>query len=73
MRNSAVSKRQREKEMLPEYDFSGGTRGKYSRKYARQNNLVAIERDVSKYFADSKSVNEALRTLLKIRKEHKTA
>ena len=73
MRNRVESKRQREKEILPEYDFSGGIRGKYAKQYARHNNLVAIERDVSKYFADSKSVNEALRTLLRIHKDRKTA
>lgn len=73
MRNRANLKGQSEKETLPEYDFTGGIRGKYAKKYARHNNLVAIERDVSKYFADSKSVNEALRTLLRIRKDHKTA
>ena len=73
MRSRVESKRQAEKEILPEYDFSGGIRGRYAKKYARHNNLVAIERDVSKYFADSKSVNEALRTLLRIRKDHKAA
>ncbi len=56
------------KDLLPEYDFRGGERGKYAKKYARHHNLVVIERDVAKYFADSQSVNEALRTLLKIRK-----
>lgn len=67
-------KHRNEKDMLPEYDFDGGVRGKYAKKYVRQNNLVAIERDVAKYFADSQAVNEALRTLLRIRKtDHKTA
>ena len=53
--------------MLPEYDFLGGVRGKYAGKYAHSNNIVVIERDVAKYFSDSKSVNEALRTLVRLK------
>ncbi len=49
-----------------EYDFSNGARGKYSKRYWQSNNLVAISKDVAKYFNDSESVNEALRTLLRI-------
>lgn len=74
MKSRQTPKHRSEKDMLTEYDFRGGVRGKYARKYARQNNLVAIERDVAKYFADSQSVNEALRTLLRIgKRDRKTA
>ena len=52
--------------MRKEYDFSNGIRGKYSKRYWQSNNLVALSKDVAKYFADSESVNEALRTLLRI-------
>ena len=61
-------KRQNTKDILPEYDFSVGVRGKYAKKYLHNNNIVVIERDFAKYFGDSQSVNEDLRTLLKIRK-----
>lgn len=55
-------------EMLSEYDFQGGVRGKYARRYSHSNNIVVIAQDVAKYFSDSESVNEALRTLLRLKK-----
>ena len=63
-----VSRKRVTKEMQPEYDFSGGVRGKYAKKYIASNNIVVIARDVARYFGDSQSVNEALRTLLRVRK-----
>ena len=53
-------------EMLPEYDFSKGVRGKYTKRYAKGTNIVMIEPDVYEYFPDQKSVNEALRSLADI-------
>ena len=53
-------------EMLPEYDFSKGVQGKYARRFAEGTNLVALSPDVAEVFPDSKSVNEALRLLIKI-------
>ncbi|HNQ21892.1 MAG TPA: hypothetical protein PKK06_02245 [Phycisphaerae bacterium] len=53
-------------EMLPEYDFSRARRGKYARRYAKGTNLVALAPDVARGFPDSESVNEALRTLVRI-------
>ena len=53
-----------EDEMLPEYDFSGGIRGKYTERYARATNLVMLDPDVSEVFPDSESVNRALRSLM---------
>ena len=49
-----------------EYDFSKGVRGKYAKHYWESNNLIALSKDVAKYFSDSDAVNEALRTLLRI-------
>ncbi len=54
----------KEYEMLPEYDFSNGIRGKYAKRYKEGVNIVKIDRDISKIFPDTKSVNEALRTLI---------
>jgi hypothetical protein len=53
-------------DMLEEYDFSKGVRGKYARRYAEGANVVVIEPDVAQYFPDHDAVNEALRSLLTI-------
>ncbi len=52
--------------MRPEYDFSGGVRGKYAARYAEGTNVVVLSPDVAKVFPDSASVNEALRTLVRL-------
>lgn len=57
-------------DMLEEYDFSKGVRGKYAKRYAEGTNVVVIDPDVAKYFPDHDSVNEALRSLLPIVKRH---
>ena len=48
-------------EMRPEYDFRGGVRGKYARRYAEGTNVVVLEPDVAAVFPDAASVNRALR------------
>lgn len=53
-------------EMLEEYDFSNGVRGKYAEAYKEGANIVKLDTDVMKFFPDAKSVNEALRTLIKL-------
>jgi len=53
-------------EMLEEYDFSRGRRGKYASRYAKGSNVVVLEPDVVKVFQNSKSVNSALRGLADI-------
>jgi len=64
-----MSKSTNSSEMLAEYDFSGGVRGKHLEEYRRGTNLVAIDEDLLKVFPDSESVNEALRTVLKTSKK----
>lgn len=54
-----------EPEMRPEYDFSGGKRGRYAKRYSAGTNLVLLDPDVAKSFPDSESVNAALRILAK--------
>jgi hypothetical protein len=49
--------------MRKEYDFSGGVRGKYARRYVEGTNIVVLDPDLAKLFPDSKSVNDALRVL----------
>lgn len=50
-------------EMLEEYDFSKGVRGKYVGRFAQGANVVVLDPDVAEVFADSESVNQALRAL----------
>ena len=55
--------------MRAEYDLSqlkGRVRGKYVERYRRGTNLVLLEPDVAAAFPDAKSVNEALRLLVKL-------
>ena len=57
-------------EMRPEYDFSDGAGvvvGKYAEAYRRSHPLVRLDDDVAERFADSASVNAALRDYLAIR------
>ncbi len=53
-------------EMLAEYDFRGGVRGKYAARFAAGTNVVVLAPDVAGAFPDSAAVNEALRALMKI-------
>jgi hypothetical protein len=53
-------------DMRPEYDFSNGQRGEYAARYAQGTNAVLLDADVRKVFADSRAVNEALRTLIRV-------
>ena len=58
--------RSRSNGMRAEYDFHGGVRGKYARRYAHGTNVVLLDPDVAKIFPDAESVNRALRTLVEI-------
>ena len=58
-------------EMLDEYDFSKGIRGKYAKRYNEGTNIIRLDDDVAKIFPDAKSVNEALRALGKIIHQHR--
>ncbi len=54
--------------MRPEYDMTGGVRGKYAGRFRRDVVMVPIAPDVAAAFPDADSVNEALRLLLKAAK-----
>jgi hypothetical protein len=54
----------RDPEMLEEYDFSNGVRGKYAGRFAQGSNVVVLDPDVAAVFTDSESVNQALRGLI---------
>lgn len=51
-------------EMLDEYDFSNGVRGKYVERLKNSSQVVLLEPDVAEVFTDSESVNQTLRSLL---------
>ena len=55
-------------DLRPEYDLSklkGGVRGKYVNRFQKGTNLVLLSPDVAKYFPDERSVNAALRSLVR--------
>jgi len=53
-------------DMLDEYDFTNGERGKYVDRLAKGSNVVVLDPDVAQVFPDSESVNQALRALTEI-------
>ena len=58
-------------DLRPEYDFSklkGGVRGKYAERFHAGTNLIRLEPDVARSFADDASVNATLRSLIKLAK-----
>jgi hypothetical protein len=57
-------------DLQPEYDFSGGVRGKYYEAY-QQSNIRILDPDLAEIFQDSAAVNEALRLLTKVAKSVK--
>ena len=56
----------RDPDMLDDYDFSQGVRGKYVERFAQGSNVVVLSPDVAEVFPDSESVNNALRMLVEI-------
>jgi hypothetical protein len=57
-------------DILDEYDFSSGVRGKHVRQFSEGTNIVVLDPDVSQIFPDSESVNEALRAMGQIIEKH---
>ena len=68
-----MKKMKSDPDMLQEYDFSGGVRGKYASRYEKGTNVVVIDPDIVEYFPDHDSVNEALRSLTEIIKRKRKA
>ena len=68
-----MKKMKNDPDILEEYDFTSGVRGKYAKQYAEGTNLVAIDPDVAEFFPDHDSVNEALRSLAEIIKRQRRA
>jgi hypothetical protein len=70
-----AGKAKRDADLLPEYDFSQGVRGKYAKRYAEGTNVVVLSPDLMEFFPDSEAVNAALRVLVDIARKsaHKAA
>ncbi|HHT9125824.1 MAG TPA: hypothetical protein ACFYD6_08400 [Candidatus Brocadiia bacterium] len=73
MRKATKTKRERKSEILTEYDFSKGVRGKYAKRFATGSNIVVLSPDVAKVFPDSESVNEALRVFVKVARQSQSS
>jgi len=56
----------RDPDVLAEYDFSQGVRGKYAERYTEGTNVVVLSPDVAEFFPNSEAVNAALRALVDI-------
>ena len=61
-------KGKRDPEMLANYDFSKGVRGKYAKQFRAGTNLVLIDPEIHSQFRTDAEVNAALRLVLELRK-----
>ncbi len=59
----------KKEDMLSEYEFSGGIRGKYTGGHAEGSNVVVLSPDVAEAFPDSRAVNDALRALIGVARQ----
>ena len=57
-------------DLLAEYNFSQGVRGKYVERLSQGSNVIKLDEDVAAVFLTEKSVNDALRSLAKIIRQH---
>ena len=62
-----------EADVQPEYDFAGGVRGKYARRYSQGANVVVLEPDVARAFPNAAAVNSSLRALAAFVKQQRKA
>ena len=65
---SKIKRGRSDPDLRDEYDFSFGERGKYAKRFAEGSNVVVLDPDVAKRFANSESVNDALRSLFRRRR-----
>jgi len=65
---SKTTKPRPDAEMLSEYDFAHGQRGKYARRFAEGTNIVVLDPDVAKAFPDPKKFNALLRSWVAVAK-----
>jgi hypothetical protein len=69
--NKKTEKRKQSDELRSDYDLpklKGRVRGKYAARYKGGTNLVLLSPDVAEHFPDDRSVNSALRRLIRVGK-----
>ncbi len=64
MKRSNAARHRRD--LLPEYDFRGGVRRKYVKRYTTGSNVVVLSPELSRIFPSSRAVNEALRAVVRL-------
>ena len=67
---SPVNKTKADTQMRTEYDIRGGVRGKYYERYRQGTSVVVLEPAIAAVFPDSASVNQALRLLIRVARQH---
>jgi hypothetical protein len=70
--NKKTEKRKQRDELRSDYDLpklGGGVRGKYTARYKAGTNLVLLSPDIAEHFPDDRSVNSALRGLIRVAKK----
>ncbi len=65
----------KKEEMSPEYnlDYSKAKPNRFAEKYQQTQRTVVLDSDVAENFPSAESVNEALRFLVRVARENKTA
>ena len=69
--NKKTEKRKQHDVLRREYDLPklrGGIRGKYAARYKAGTNVVLLSPDVAEHFPNERSVNAALRRLIRVAK-----
>ena len=57
-------------DMLPEHDLSHGVRGKHAAAFRQTQRVILLDHDVARVFKDGRQVNNALRALAQILRDH---
>lgn len=63
---SSPGRRGRVAEMRAEYDFSGGERGKYAKRFGKGATMVVLDPDIADTFPTGADVIRALRAILDV-------
>jgi len=69
--STAVARRRKAADVLPEYDFSRARRNKYASRYAKGAMVVTLDPDVAVVFPGAREVNEALKALARAMGKHR--
>lgn len=63
-----MKRKQKETDLLKEYDFSKGVQGKYAHRFREGTNLVLLDPDIAAAFPSDEAVNTALRLVMQLQK-----